>query len=69
MVMVAHPEHRLAAEPFVVAHHFTDEHVLLYTEDPFSTTLMRTVLPPCVPRHRPRGSPRQRSHSPAATGR
>lgn len=46
MVLVAHPAHRLAAEPFVVAHHFTDEHVLLYTEDPFSTTLMRTVLTP-----------------------
>jgi LysR family transcriptional regulator for metE and metH len=46
LVVVMHPDHPLASEPFVVAQHFTDEHLLLYTEDPFDTTVMRTVLTP-----------------------
>ena len=46
LVVVMHPDHALASEPFIIAHHFADEHLLLYTEDPFDTTLMRTVLSP-----------------------
>jgi LysR family transcriptional regulator for metE and metH len=46
LVVVMHPEHALASEPFIVAEHFAGEHLLLFTEDPFDTTLMRTVLSP-----------------------
>ena len=46
MVVVMHPDHPLASEPFAAAHHFVDEHLLLYTEDPFDTTIMRAVLTP-----------------------
>jgi LysR family transcriptional regulator for metE and metH len=46
MVVVMHPDHPLASEPFAVAQHFADEHLLLYTEDPFDTTIMRAVLTP-----------------------
>jgi len=46
LVVVVHPDHPLASEPFVAAEHFADEHLLLYTEDPFDTTVMRTVLVP-----------------------
>ncbi|HUQ84438.1 MAG TPA: LysR family transcriptional regulator [Gemmatimonadaceae bacterium] len=46
MVVIMHPDHPLASEPFAVAQHFADEHLLLYTEDPFDTTIMRAVLTP-----------------------
>jgi LysR family transcriptional regulator for metE and metH len=46
LVVVMPPDHPLASEPFATAQHFTDEHVLLFTEDPFDTTLMRLVLSP-----------------------
>jgi LysR family transcriptional regulator for metE and metH len=46
MVVIMHPDHPLAQEPFAVAQHFADEHLLLYTEDPFDTTIMRAVLTP-----------------------
>jgi LysR family transcriptional regulator for metE and metH len=46
LVVVMHPEHPLAAEPFAIAQHFATEHLLLFTEDPFDTTLMRVVLAP-----------------------
>jgi len=46
MVVIMAPDHPLAAEPFATAQHFADEHVLLYTEDPFDTTIMRGVLTP-----------------------
>ena len=46
MVVVMHPDHPLASEPFATAQHFADEHLLLYTEDPFDTTIMRAVLTP-----------------------
>jgi len=46
MVVIMHPGHPLAREPFAVAQHFADEHLLLYTEDPFETTIMRAVLTP-----------------------
>jgi LysR family transcriptional regulator for metE and metH len=46
MVVIMHPDHPLAREPFAVAQHFADEHLLLYTEDPFDAMIMRTVLTP-----------------------
>jgi len=46
MVVIMHPDHPLASEPFAIAQHFADEHLLLYTEDPFDTTIMRAVLTP-----------------------
>ena len=46
LVVVMHPEHPLASEPFATAQHFAGEHLLLFTEDPFDTTLMRVVLAP-----------------------
>ena len=46
LVVVMHPDHPLASEEFATAQHFASEHVLLYTEDPFDTTLMRAVLAP-----------------------
>ena len=46
LVVVMRPDHPLASEPFATAQHFATEHVLLYTEDPFDTTLMRMVLAP-----------------------
>jgi LysR family transcriptional regulator for metE and metH len=46
LLVVMHPDHPLAAEPFATAQHFADEHLLLFTEDPFDTTLMRVVLAP-----------------------
>ena len=46
LVVVVRPDHPLASEPFAVAEHFAEEHLLLYTEDPFDTTVMRTVLVP-----------------------
>jgi LysR family transcriptional regulator for metE and metH len=46
MVVIMHPDHPLASEPFATAEHFAGEHMLLYTEDPFDTTVMRAVLMP-----------------------
>jgi LysR family transcriptional regulator, regulator for metE and metH len=46
LVVVMHPEHPLASEPYATAQHFAHEHLLLFTEDPFDTTLMRVVLAP-----------------------
>jgi LysR family transcriptional regulator for metE and metH len=46
LVVVMPPDHPLASEPFATAHHFANEHLLLFTEDPFDTTLMRVVLAP-----------------------
>jgi LysR family transcriptional regulator for metE and metH len=46
LVVVMHPDHPLASEPFATAQHFAGEHLLLFTEDPFDTTLMRVVLAP-----------------------
>lgn len=46
LVVVMHPDHPLASKPFLLAQHFADEHLLVYTEDPFDTTVMRTVLGP-----------------------
>jgi LysR family transcriptional regulator for metE and metH len=46
MVVIAHPDHPIASEPFATAQHFADQHLLLYTEDPFDTTIMRAVLTP-----------------------
>jgi LysR family transcriptional regulator, regulator for metE and metH len=46
MVVIARPDHPIASEPFATAQHFADEHLLLYTEDPFDTTIMRAVLTP-----------------------
>ena len=46
LVVVMSPDHPLASEPFAAPEHFANEHVLLYTEDPFDTTLMRVVLGP-----------------------
>jgi LysR family transcriptional regulator, regulator for metE and metH len=46
LVVVMPPDHPLASEPFATAQHFADEHLLLFTEDPFDTTVMRAVLAP-----------------------
>ena len=46
LVVVMPPDHPLAEEPFVAPQHFANEHVLLFTEDPFETTLVRGVLGP-----------------------
>jgi LysR family transcriptional regulator for metE and metH len=46
LVVVMAPDHPLASEPFAIAQHFADEHLLLFTEDPFDTTVMRAVLSP-----------------------
>jgi LysR family transcriptional regulator for metE and metH len=52
LVVVMPPDHPLASEPFATAQHFADEHLLLFTEDPFDTTVMRAVLGPAgvIPR-------------------
>jgi LysR family transcriptional regulator for metE and metH len=52
LVVVMPPDHPLASEPFATPQHFANEHVLVFTEDPFDTTLMRMVLGPAgvVPR-------------------
>ena len=46
LVVVMAPDHPLASEPYATAQHFAGEHLLLFTEDPFDTTLMRAVLAP-----------------------
>lgn len=46
LVVVMPPDHPLASEPFATPQHFADEHLLLFTEDPFDSSLMRLVLSP-----------------------
>jgi LysR family transcriptional regulator for metE and metH len=52
LLVVMAPDHPLASEPFATPQHFAGEHVLLFTEDPFESSLMRLVLTPAgvVPR-------------------
>jgi LysR family transcriptional regulator, regulator for metE and metH len=46
LVVVTHPQHRLAALPFVTAQDFAPEHVLLYLSPHSESTLLRDVLRP-----------------------
>ncbi len=46
LVVVMHPDHRLAGRPYVLAEDFAEEHVIVYPIVASESTLMREVLLP-----------------------
>ena len=46
LVMICAPDHPYASLPFVTAEHFTDQHLLVYRDDPEDSLFYRMVLRP-----------------------